>query len=178
MNAFLSFNNTEGENTLVEIFTRRDRNGKPCLMIAIARQSMSCIGPLLEKLENLDFDSYNIDKMKALESDEKKNILHVAAEMLTNAEAVNTIDTYSSYSIMEELADRPDNNGTTPLIVACKHQNHLMARRLIGYGAKIDHIDNDNNSPIYLATSTGSAETLHFFLVHGKFLKLYLAHAL
>jgi ankyrin repeat protein len=139
-------------------------------MKAIIRQSLSCIGPLLDHLEKLDFDSFNMVKMDALQSDDKKNILHVAAQVVRDTEVINILDIFP---IMEQLADSTDKNGTTPLIVACQHQNHLLARRLVCFKAKIDHIDDNGYSPIYWAAACGSAEMLKFFLVHGKFETLF-----
>ena len=136
-------------------------------MKAITRQSLSCIGPLLDHLEKLDFDSFNMVKMDALQSDDKKNILHVAAQ------EVRDPDILDIFPIMEQLADSADKNGTTPLIVACQHQNHLLAQRLVEYKAKIDHIDDHGYSPIYWAAACGSAEILKLFLVHGKFETLF-----
>lgn len=69
--------------------------------------------------------------------------------------------------LKEELADKPDKRGTTPLIVACRYNNHVMARTLVSWKAKIDHVDVDGYSPMYWAIASGSAEILKLFLLEG-----------
>ena len=166
LNKVFCFSFIEESSTLIELFTKPDINGLPCIMKAISRQSLPCIEPLLKKLQKLDFSSHNIDKMDALQTRNKENIFHIAAQMVKKEEIINIM---CNYRMMDELADRPDSKGRTPLIVACQHQNHLMARKLVlEKKAKIDHVDNDKNSPIYLATITGSVQMLKYFLEEGK----------
>ena len=161
---FLFFNNiVQNPSTLVELFTKRDVDGLPCIMKAISTQSVCCIELLLERLQDLNID--NVDKMNALQTPKNGNVFHIAAQVVKNEEIINIM---SRYEMMNELADRPDNQGTTPLIVACKCKNHLVARMLVEKKrAKIDHLDSNNNSPIYLATVTGSFQMLKL-LLKGK----------
>ncbi len=163
----LSFDYSDDPRTVAKLLTMRDMNGLPCIMKAITRQSLSCIRPLLEHVEKLDFNSFHMNKLDALQSDDKKNILHVAAQLVRDKEIINTME---NSPVMKQLADGPDSTGTTPLIVACKHQNHLMAQSLVSrFKAKIDHVDNEGYSPIYWTVVSGSAETLKFFLAaHGE----------
>ena len=138
-------------------------------MQAISRQSLNCIRPLLEHLETLDFDFFGMKRIQALQSRkyERKNILHVAAQMVRlDQEIINAIDIDL---IMNELADKEDRNGTTPLIVACQYQNDFMAQRLVSARARIDHVDHNGDSPIYLAAARGSDETLKLFFHDGEF---------
>lgn len=163
---------TEYDSTLVKLFTTPDMNGLPCIMNAISRQSLPCIEPLLKKLQDLDFSSYNIDKMDAIQTRNRKNVFHIAAQMVRKEEIINIM---CNYRMMDNLADSPDSSGTTPLIVACQYKNHLMARMLVlEKKAKIDHVDNHKNSPIYMATINGSGETLKCFLKKGKSFNLLL----
>ena len=134
-------------------------------MRAITRQSLSCIRILLDKIHELKFDNFGKNKLDALVSRDKKNILHVAAQIVGDKEIIDSLDHYSA---MDELADRKDCKDRTPLIIACRHQNHLMARMLVKKNAKIDSIDKDKCSPIYWAASTGSSETLKFLLHDGE----------
>lgn len=158
---FLFFNNiVQNPSTLVELFTKPDVNGLPCIMKAISTQSVSCIELLLERLQDLD----NVDQMNALQTPKNGNVFHVAAQVVKNEEIINIM---RRYKMMDELADRPDNQGTTPLIVACKCENLLVARMLVEKKAKIDHLDSEHNSPIYLATVAGSFQMLKL-LLQGK----------
>ena len=161
---FLFFNNiVQNLSTLVELFTKRDVDGLPCIMKAISTQSVSCIELLLKRLKELNID--HVDKMNALQTPKNGNVFHIAAQVVKNEEIINIM---SDYEMMDELADRPDNQGTTPLIVACKCENHLVARMLVEKKrAKIDHLDSNNNSPIYLATVAGSFQMLKL-LLKGK----------
>ena len=169
MNCFkLSFDYAEEPSTLVKLLTWPDTNDRPCIMKAVTSQSLNCIRPLLEHLKTLNFDLFGMNKMDALQSQcDGKNILHVAAQMVRlDQEIINAIDIDL---IMNELADNEDRNGTTPLIVACQYQNDFMAQRLVSVRARIDHVDHDGNSPIYLAAARGSDETLKLFLDDGEF---------
>jgi ankyrin repeat protein len=52
---------------------------------------------------------------------------------------------------MRELLDGRDNNGRTPLHLACQ-QGHLdVVRILISYGASLELIDNEGRTPLDLA---------------------------
>ncbi|CAB4020012.1 transient receptor potential cation channel subfamily A member 1-like, partial [Paramuricea clavata] len=158
--------NGEESSTLVKLLTWPDTNGRPCIMQAITRQSLNCIRPLLEHLKTLDFYSFGMNKMDALQSQcDGKNILHVAAQMVRlDQEIINAIDIDL---IMNGLADNEDINGTTPLIVACQYKNDFVAQRLVSARARIDHVDHNGDSPIYLAAARGSDETLKLFLREG-----------
>ena len=135
-------------------------------MKAITRQSLSCIRPLLDRIQELDLSD------ALIEARNKKNILHFAAQMVRDKEIINSLD--KDYSIIDQLADSKDRDGTTPLSVACRYRNHLMTQMLVKKGAKIDNVDKDGYSPIYWAAATGSAETLKLFLDQGKCQSLFL----
>ena len=148
----------------------QDQMGMNCLMKAVTRQSLQCINSLLCRFETLlpVFHANNVDKLEALRSKDGRNIFHLAAKILNGREIMDELD---MCQLKELIADLPDGKGETPFITACKSGNRLMAVRLVSYGAKIDHVDKDGFSPIYLVALAGSAETLNFFLVHGSTLK-------
>ena len=161
-----SFALTESEENQAKLLVLRDKDGLPCLIKALKRQSLDCIEPLLQRFNNLlpVFDKNGINKLDALMSNNLKNLFHIGAEIATDRDIIDAIE---MCPLKEKIADMTDPCGATPLIVACQRQNHQMAVLLVSYKAKIDHVDNQGYSPIYLAAANGCADLLKMFLVHG-----------
>lgn len=164
MSAVISLSESRG--TLVELLTRRDNNGLPCIMKAITRQSLSCIALLLDSLQSSSMEFSETEKMAALQSHNKRNILHAAAQLVRPDEEI--LNTIQKYSILKELVDSPDNNGTTPLIVASQFKNDSIALWLVKNNAKIDHIDQSGYSPMYWVIANGNSQMLKLFFDHGE----------
>ena len=71
------------------------------------------------------------------------------------------------YEMSDAIGEKTGN--TTSLIVACRYRNNFVAKSLVSAGARIDHVDHNGDSPIYLAAARGSDETLKLFLHVGEF---------
>ena len=145
----------------------KDKDGLTCLTKAVTRQSLECINSLLLRFKSLSpvFESTNTDNLEALQSRDGRNIFHLAAETLNGHEIINIIE---KCHLKQHIFDKADKKGVTPLITACKKGNRPMAIWLLSNGAKVDRVDNEGYSPIYLVALSSVADTLNLFLENGS----------
>ena len=158
---------TETKENQAKLFVLTNEEGLPCLIKAVERQSLDCAKPLFERFEKLlpVFDEIGIDKFDAIKSKDKKSLFHFGAEFATHRAI---IDALKLCPLKEEIAHMKDCNDSTPLIVACERKNYEMAAFLVSCKAKIDHVDKQGNSPIYLAAMNGCSEILKILLDRGR----------
>ena len=159
---------TEEEKNQAKLLVMEDDEGLSCLMKAITRQSFGCLKLLLERFINTrpSFANYNIKPLGGLEAKNETNLFHVAAEFVNQKEIIDYLLEHCPSK--EEIVNKEDQNGVTPLLVACQTRNVITMNRLVEEPAvKIDHIDKHGNSPINYVAKSGCAEILTLFLKRG-----------
>ena len=159
---------TEEEKNQAKLLVMEDDEGLSCLMKAITRQSFGCLKLLLERFISTrpSFANYNIKPLGGLEAKNETNLFHVAAEFVNQKEIIDYLLEHCPSK--EEIVNKEDQNGVTPLLVACQTRNVITMNRLVEEPAvKIDHIDKHGNSPINYVAKSECAETLTLFLERG-----------
>ena len=150
---------TEEEKNQAKLLVMEDDDGLPCLMKAITQQSFECLKLLLKRFKNTE-------RLGGLEAKNKTNLFHVAAEFVNQKEIMDYL--LEHCPLKKQIVNKEDQNGVTPLLVACQTRNVITMNRLVEEPAvKIDHIDKHGNSPINYVAKSGCAEILTLFLKRG-----------
>ena len=58
-------------------------------------------------------------------------------------------------------------NGSTPLHEACWNNNHRLVQHLIQWGAGLDTVNRDGDTPLHRACSAGSLQSARLMLLEG-----------
>lgn len=91
----------------------------------------------------------------------RESPLHLIASRHSGLEAMKIVEKHSNF--MNHFIDKPDDNQSTPLLIAIKRKNVEVAKRLIKYPNRKPDIKKTNlhgESPICVAARTGQAEIM------------------
>lgn len=78
-----------------------------------------------------------VTNLGSVDSD-NRTLLHYLSKSPTNAEADNAVDTILSGGAVSSFINKQDKNGDTPMHLAVKAGNHVLASRLEKAGSKLD----------------------------------------
>ncbi|RDD41198.1 Transient receptor potential cation channel subfamily A member 1 [Trichoplax sp. H2] len=117
----------------------RDIKSYTPLMCAVWKGNVESTRLLLVKMASIDYRDAN-----------RKTCVHIAAEN----NSCETLEILMEYDGMKLLNSR-DNAQRTPLFYASMNGYYKMAKKLLGYGAIVDHLDELGYSPLHWTAENG-----------------------
>ncbi|XP_028392143.1 transient receptor potential cation channel subfamily A member 1-like isoform X2 [Dendronephthya gigantea] len=132
---------------------------------AVERNSLECLDVLCEMYEKEVSDEYSLFHRSIYfafgvqEERPKETALHLLATKTTSPEAILEVFARRP-KFLNDLSDFPDSHGSTPLLVAIKHNNMDVVKRLLRTKPRVGKRNNDGESPILLAALNGYVDVI------------------
>ncbi|XP_028392138.1 transient receptor potential cation channel subfamily A member 1-like [Dendronephthya gigantea] len=130
-----------------------------CRILQAAEQnSLKCLEVLCEMYEKAVSAEYCLFRpcicftSGVLIERPKETALHVLAAKTTSVTVEAILEVFErKQKFLNDFSDFPDGHGSTPLLVAIKHNNMDVVKRLLRTEPRVDKINDDSESPILLA---------------------------
>lgn len=137
------------------VIDSQDKQGRTPVFYAVIGQHMECLQVLIDRGAN----NYPEDR-------HARSLLHVAATQVGN----ESPDLISFLLQIGHDVDSVDESGKTSLHWAVMSGNVDAARELIGKGASVNHVDNQQATALHMCGTRNSVECAQLLLDHVSYL--------